>query len=246
MATAEQLAEALQACRRLVILTGAGISAESGIATFRGADGYWQRYRAQDLASPQGFAQNPERVWRWYDARRRAILEAEPNPGHRALATLAELFPGSTLITQNVDELHQRAGSRQPIEIHGSIWRLRCTRSGQEWPDRRLFEDFPPRCRCGALLRPAVLWFGESYDAERMHSAQTAVAAADAVLTIGTSGQVWIVAGLLAQARRALLAEFNLETTDTGQNADFMILGPAGEQLPRLVSRLQQLRAPES
>ena len=239
----EALARALAPLKSLVLITGAGVSAESGIATFRGSGGHWERYRAEDLASAAGFARDPELVWRWYDARRRQIAQATPNPGHQAMAALESLFNPFLLITQNVDGLHQAAGSRQVIEIHGSIWRVRCQRSGAEWQNQQLYEHFPVSCRCGALLRPAVLWFGESYDSHLIQRAQGAVAGADAVLVAGTSGQVWIVAGLLAQARsQALRAEFNLEATDTSATADHLILGPTGHTLPKLLERIQACR----
>lgn len=242
-ADSDALARQLAASQSLVVITGAGVSAESGISTFRGAGGYWNRYKAEELASPQGFARDPALVWRWYDERRRQIATAEPNPEHRALAALENLFASFRLITQNVDGLHQRAGTRQQLEIHGSIWRVRCTRSGQEWVNRELFETFPVKCACGALLRPAVLWFGEMYDRSLMQQAQRAMAGADAVIVVGTSGQVWIVSGLLAQAQGALVAEFNLEATDTGEQADYLVLGPAGVNLPRLVEKIRLYRS---
>lgn len=238
----ETLATQLADKRSLVVITGAGVSAESGIATFRGIDGYWARFNPQELASPEGFAKDPALVWRWYDERRRQILTARPNPGHAAIADLETLFPDFQLITQNVDGLHKQAGSDKLVEIHGSIWRVRCLRSGQEWENREVYTQFPVHCRCGAMLRPAVLWFGESYDPVLISHAQIAVRDAEAVLVAGTSGQVWIVSGLLAQARRALTAEFNLETTDTGRSADYLILGPGGETLPALVKRLRFYR----
>ncbi len=238
----QALASDLARKQSLVVITGAGISAESGISTFRGIDGYWARFNPQELASPEGFARDPELVWRWYDERRRQILTAQPNPGHRAIAELEKHFPEFLLITQNVDGLHAQASSKKLIEIHGSIWRVRCMRSGQEWENREVYEQFPVKCRCGALLRPAVLWFGESYQPSLISRAQKAVNSAEAVLVIGTSGQVWIVSGLLAQARQnALTAEFNLEQTETSHSVNYLILGPSGQTLPQLLSELTQL-----
>ena len=229
----------MASARSLVVITGAGVSAESGISTFRGAGGYWNRFRAEELASPQGFARDPELVWRWYDARRRQILAAEPNPGHAAIAALEGMFEDFLLITQNVDGLHRVAGSRQLLEIHGSIWRVRCTRSGEEWENRQVYQDFPPRCCCGALLRPAVLWFGENYDPQLFNRALAAASKAEFILVAGTSGRVWIVSGLIDAAPGAKVAEFNLEATETGQQADYLILGPSGQTLPRLVEQLK-------
>lgn len=235
----ERLAEALSQSRRLVVITGAGVSAESGIATFRGQGGYWERYKAEDLASPAGFARDPELVWRWYDARRRQVLAAEPNPAHLAIAELETLFPEFLLITQNVDGLHQRAGSQQVLDLHGSILRLRCQRSGLEWTDTRLLETFPPYCQCGALLRPAVLWFGESYDPAKMQQAIAAVSAAEQVLVVGTSGRVWIVDGLLDYARQATISQFNLEPTPLLTDIAYQVNGPAGKSLPALLQCLK-------
>lgn len=239
----EALAAALAPLNSLVVITGAGVSAESGIATFRGKDGYWNRFRAEELASPAGFARDPALVWRWYDERRRALLSAVPNPGHHAIAALEQLFPAFSLITQNVDGLHQQAGSSNVLEIHGSIWVLRCTRTGQAWTSREAHDEFPLRCACGALLRPGVLWFGESYEPKLIHKAQSAVARAEAVLVVGTSGQVWIVAGLLNEAQGALVAEFNLEATETGQDADYLLLSPSGQTLPKLVEAIRRQRS---
>lgn len=235
----QALANNLAGKQSLVVITGAGISAESGITTFRGIDGYWARFNPQELASPEGFARDPALVWRWYDERRRQILTAQTNPGHHAIAELEKLFPEFLLITQNVDGLHAQAGSQQFIEIHGSIWRVRCMRSGQEWENRDVYDQFPVKCRCGSLLRPAVLWFGESYQPSLILRAQKTVNSADVILVVGTSGQVWIVSGLLAQARRqAITAEFNLEQTETSRSVNHLILGPSGQTLPQLVTLL--------
>lgn len=228
----------LRNCQSVVVISGAGVSAESGIGTFRGLNGYWNKYRAEELASPQGFARDPALVWRWYDERRRQVLAAEPNPAHQAIVELEQHFK-VTVITQNVDELHQRAGSHQVIPLHGSILRVRCTASGQEWPDQRLFEDFPVKCKCGALLRPGVLWFGENYDIEKVEAAAEAVENADGILVVGTSAMVWIVSGLLGYARGAKIAEFNLESTELSEAVNWSILGHAGETLPQVLVQLK-------
>ena len=156
------LIEALRDARHVVALTGSGISAESGVPTFREAQsGLWERYDPQQLATPQAFARDPRLVWEWYEWRRKLVREAEPNPGHRALAELERRIPGFTLVTQNVDELHARAGSRNVIELHGSILRSKCSREAVIVELERN-DPVPPRCpRCGALLRPDVVWFGE-------------------------------------------------------------------------------------
>ncbi|MFN3929596.1 MAG: SIR2 family NAD-dependent protein deacylase, partial [Thermoflexus sp.] len=153
---------------RVVALTGAGISAESGVPTFRGPDGLWGRYRPEDLATPEAFARDPVRVWEWYAWRREVIARAQPNPAHRTLAEMEMALPGFVLITQNVDGLHQQAGSRRVIELHGNLWRVRCVKEGRAWVDRRVpLPEIPPRCpTCGAWLRPDVVWFGEPIPSE--------------------------------------------------------------------------------
>jgi NAD-dependent deacetylase len=168
-------AEALARARRVVALTGSGISAESGIPTFRGENGLWRRYRAEDLATPEAFARDPVLVWEWYDWRRSLIAPAEPNAGHRVLARWETLFDSFAVITQNVDGLHGKAGSREVVELHGNIWKTRCTREGTVREARETpLPHLPPVCPdCGALARPHIVWFGEALDRsvlERAHA----------------------------------------------------------------------------
>src|SRR5690242_9395779 len=174
----EQLVKAcelLRNARSIAVLTGAGISAESGVPTFRGTAGLWKQFRPEDLATPQAFARNPKLVWEWYDWRPGLIANAQPNAGHFALAQLATRVPRFTLITQNVDGLHQRAGSSFVRELHGSIWQVRCTKCGAERTDRSVPVDIPPRCfACGAPARPGVVWFGEMLPGEVWHDAEQA------------------------------------------------------------------------
>lgn len=230
--------EGLRPGTRVAALTGAGISAGSGIPTFRGAaDALWARYRPEDLATPAAFARDPELVWRWYDWRRGLIAAAEPNAAHRALAALQDKTD-LTLITQNVDGLHQRAGSRGVVEYHGSIWTLRCTGCGHQQDDRRVPLPIPPRCgRCSALLRPGVVWFGEGIDPEAAARAQAAAAACELMVVVGTAGAVYPAAGLVSVARRAgaRVLEFNLEPGGVTHLADLFVPGDAAETLPGLV-----------
>jgi len=208
--------EWLKEAQSVAVLTGAGISAESGIPTFRGSGGLWKQFRAEDLATPQAFARDPATVWEWYDWRRRLIARAQPNPGHRALVELENRKPRFSLITQNVDGLHDRAGSRRVFKVHGDIWTLRCTACEREWTDLTCpFPDLPPHCRCGGLVRPGVVWFGEALPADVWTEAETAATSAEVFLVVGTSAVVYPVAGLvlLAKSAGARVIEVNLERT---------------------------------
>lgn len=234
----EVLRHRLHQSRDVVVLTGAGISAESGVPTFRGPDGLWRQYRAVDLATPQAFQRDPRLVWEFYQWRRQLLAPLQPNPAHRALAALEQRCPRFTLITQNIDGLHALAGSRRIIELHGNIWHLRCTGCAQVREDRRL--DLPPlpACQtCGALLRPHVVWFGETLDPAVLAAAYAAVAACDLMLVIGTSGLVQPAAslGYLAKQRGAFVAEINLEPTPQSDLYDLSLLGKAGDLVPRLL-----------
>jgi len=232
-----QLGETLGPRTRVAVLTGAGISAASGIPTFRGAqDSLWSRYRPEELATPEAFARDPELVWRWYDWRRGLIAAHAPNEAHHALAALsgrADL----TLITQNVDGYHQQAGSPEVLEFHGSIWRVRCVRCGQETEDRRVPIPIPPVCECGGRLRPAVVWFGEGIDPHVMEAATLAAAACEVFLVVGTAGAVYPAAGLadLARGRGARVVEFNVERSSLSRLADLFVPGSADATLPLLL-----------
>jgi len=222
----------------VAVLTGAGISAASGIPTFRGKqDGLWARYRPEDLATPEAFARDPELVWRWYDWRRRIIADHAPNAAHIALASL-ESRTRLTLVTQNVDGYHQQAGSRDVVEYHGSIWRLRCCACGREDEDRRVPLPECPRCAaCGARLRPGVVWFGEGIPAAAHERATLAVAACEVLLVIGTAGAVYPAAGLvdLARHRGAYVVEFNLEPSALSSRVDLFVPGSADATVPALL-----------
>ena len=243
----DEAAGFLAGVRRVVALTGAGISAESGVPTFRGQDGLWKTYRAETLATPEAFERDPALVWEWYDWRRGLIAPVEPNAGHRVLAGWEGLFDDFVVVTQNVDGLHARAGSRAVVELHGSIWKLRCTREGTVAESRETpLPRRPPLCPdCGALLRPHVVWFGESLDPAVLDRAFALSGACQAMLVVGTSAVVQPAASLPAAAARAgaKVIEINVEPTPLTAEADCALPGKAGEILPRLDRRLRNARA---
>jgi NAD-dependent deacetylase len=229
----------IEAASRIVALTGAGISAESGVPVFRGSGGLWKRYRPEDLATPEAFAKDPRLVWEWYDWRRSKIAAAQPNSGHYALAELEKKKSSFTLVTQNVDGLHERAGSRRPLRLHGDIWQVRCLACGLELRDERApLPELPPRCRCGGLLRPGVVWFGEPLPISSWGEAERAAGEAEVLLVAGTSAMVYPAAGLilLAKSAGARVIEVNLEQTTLSSVTDCSIRGKSGEILPELVA----------
>ena len=233
----------LEAARHVCVLTGAGISAESGVPTFRDAQtGIWASFRPEDLATPEAFAHDPRRVWEWYEWRRELVRKAEPNAGHRALVELAKLVPRLTLVTQNVDNLHQRAGSRQVIEYHGNLLRDRCTaESGVAERAQFSVTGLPECARCGELLRPDVVWFGESIPTRALLTAEQAATDCDAFLAIGTSALVYPAAGLAERALRsgAVVIEINPDSTALSPMAHHVLRGASGVVMPRLVECLR-------
>ncbi len=237
-----QLIDRLRAAKRIVAFTGAGISAESGLSTFRDKQtGLWAKYRPEDLATPQAFARNPRTVWEWYEWRRGFVAKAEPNPGHRALAAIEAARPGFFLATQNVDGMHARAGSRNLVELHGNIRRTICGTNrhlAESWAPT---DDPPPRCpQCGALLRPDVVWFGEALPVDALQRAQEAAARCDLFLSIGTSTLVYPAAELpfIAGSNGAAVIEINPDFTPLSQLADFVLREKAGIALPALAAAM--------
>ncbi|HEX9985218.1 MAG TPA: NAD-dependent deacylase [Thermoanaerobaculia bacterium] len=230
------LAEAIEAIRRrkprkVVVFTGAGISAESGIPTFRGSGGLWQNYRAEDLATPQAFERDPRLVWEWYEWRRGLIRQAEPNDAHRAIARL----PDALVVTQNVDGLHARGGAADIVELHGNILRVRCVREGKTHERMEPFAELPPHCTdCGALLRPDVVWFGEALPEEPVARAMHAMRNAELLLVIGTSGVVYPAAGFVNLCR-GLSIEINPEASGVSSACTYAIAAKAGVATPPIV-----------
>jgi NAD-dependent deacetylase len=223
---------------RIAVLTGAGISAESGIPTFRGDEGLWKKFKPEELASMDAFMANPELVLEWYRFRRGKMSDARPNAGHTALARWQERVSDFCLITQNVDGLHQGAGSREPIELHGNIWRDRCMDCERRYEAALVPEtDALPMCECGGRLRPDVVWFGEWLPPGAMEAAQAKAAQSELFLSIGTSAVVRPAADLPIVAKRngSFLVEINPEPTPLSSVADVTLFGSAGEVLPALL-----------
>jgi NAD-dependent deacetylase len=244
VAAIARASEVLSGARRLVVTTGAGMSKESGIPTFRDAQtGLWERYDPEELATRAGFRRNPALVWSWY-AQRRAIIErARPHEGHHALAQLESCFDSLVLLTQNIDGLHVAAGSTQVIELHGNILRTKCFDSNHPAPFPH-GEETPPRCACGSLLRPDVVWFGEMLDPDDLERAYAAISACDAMLVVGTSGLVHPAAGFPQDAKRAgaSVIEVNTEATPVTAFADVSLRSGARDALCELARQIAEVR----
>lgn len=225
----------ISGARRLVVLTGAGMSAPSGVPTFRGDGGLWQQHRAEDLATPEAFARAPDTVWAWYDWRRQQLAGCRPNAGHEVLARWSHRNSAFTLITQNVDGLHEAADTRRVLRLHGSIWRVRCVRNcarGTEHERRDApIVPCPPTCACGALLRPAVVWFGEALDPVVWRAAEDAVSSADVVLVVGTSARVYPATGLIHRARRPSATVIEINPDAAASTVDVRLAASADEAL---------------
>jgi NAD-dependent deacetylase len=240
------LIQRLVTAQSVTVLTGAGVSAESGVPTFRDAQtGLWAKFSPEDLATPRAFRRHPRLVWEWYAWRRKLVAEAQPNPAHLALAEMEPLFPQFHLITQNVDGLHQRAGSRQVIELHGNITRTKCFDEGtvvSSWKDSG---DVPPKCpNCGGLLRPDVVWFEEPMPEMEMELATRASTTGDVFLSIGTSTVVYPAASLPFEALRrgATVVEINPQPTPFTDRAHYVLSGAAGVVLPALLASIKASR----
>jgi len=224
--------------RRMVAATGSGISKESGIPTFRDPDGLWLRHRPEELASREAFLSDPDLVWRWYRERLRLARSVEPNPGHYALAELEKLLPGFLLVTQNIDNLHRRAGSREIVELHGCIERYRCFDYAHPVPEDSAWGNEVPRCHCGSLIRPDVVWFGEPLPEAELECAFGETQRCDLLLVIGTSGLVHPAAMLpgLAKQVGAKVIEINVRESAVTDLSDLFIEGESGKVLPAIVS----------
>ncbi|TNF32237.1 MAG: NAD-dependent deacylase [Deltaproteobacteria bacterium] len=259
---------ALRSATSVMVLSGAGVSAESGVPTFRGAGGLWRRWSATELATPEAWARDAGLVWEFYDYRRRRMADVQPNPAHHALAAFEARWSAAgrelELVTQNIDGLHEQAGSRAVTRLHGSIWHVRCLRCGAVTPNRdvpitpayegagdpdphaharRFTADDLPRCACSGILRPHVVWFGESLAEEDLGRAVAAAERCDALIVVGTSAVVYPAAGLIPLARRsgAVVCEINLSPTPATNGVDYHFCGPAGVVLPELLEGLPEV-----
>lgn len=241
MLISADLVAALRAARRVFVLTGSGVSAESGVPTFRDAQkGLWAEFDPQKLATPEAFVANPQLVWSWYRWRRELVAAVQPNPAHRAIATLQDLVPNLTLVTQNVDGLHQRAGSKRVIEFHGNLFSDRCFDGDCDVTGADTSTDLPCCPQCGGLLRPGVVWFGEAIPEAAATAAGEAATNCDVFLSVGTSSLVWPAAGLgdAAAVNGASVVEINIDATPQTGRSDYRLQGKAGEILPELVDCL--------
>jgi NAD-dependent deacetylase len=242
----KQLLERAAAARCVVVLTGAGVSAESGIPTFRDAQtGLWARFKPEELATPHAFARNPRLVWEWYEWRRKLVRAAKPNPAHVTLAAMENFFPEFHLVTQNVDGLHQCAGSRKVIELHGNIMRTKCYTEQVVVSAWKETGDVPPKCpRCGGLLRPDVVWFEEPMPEVETAQAFQVSRACDLFLSVGTSSAVYPAASLPVEAldSGATVVEINPDPTPLTPKASFVLSGPAGVVLPEWFEAVKKLK----
>jgi NAD-dependent deacetylase len=240
MSDTDSLHEARTRLRRaqvVTVLTGAGISADSGVPTFRGADGLWRNFRAEELATPEAFARDPRLVWEWYNWRREIIASKQPNAGHYGVAELERRTPQFWLITQNVDGLHAAAGSTKLSEIHGNIWKVRCTDCSKVHRNTDVPLQLLPQCpTCGGLLRPHIVWFGEALDPTDMARSHTALRSCDLLLIVGTSGVVYPAASFapIAKAAGAFVIELNIDPTQSS-HVDLSLRGRAKDLVPALL-----------
>lgn len=249
MSDVESIARLLLKAHKVIFLTGAGVSRESGIPTFREAQtGLWEKYNPEELATPQAFKRNPDLVWQWYDHRRTKLDEVKPNHGHYAIAKLESIIPKVLVLTQNVDGLHAQAGSTDVVELHGTIREFFCFDHQHAAHNVPRGLESPPRCHCGALLRPAVVWFNEALPAEAFSRAQKEIADCSIMFVVGTSSLVHPAAGLplIALQKKIPVVEINPDDTPLTRQANYVVRGPSGKILPQILDKLVELRAANS
>lgn len=228
----------LKEASSLVFFTGAGISAESGIPTFRGKEGLWKKFRPEELANFNAFISNPEMVWEWYNHRKKIIHESQPNEGHLTIARMQKYFDKVTVVTQNVDNLHRRAGSNNIFELHGNIERNFCVNCKEFYNEELDFSEGVPKCKCGGLIRPDVVWFGEMLPEDQFRGGESVSFNSDIFFVVGTSAVVYPAVGLVTVAKQggAVIVEVNIEQTEISSIADYSFLGESGKVLPEILN----------
>ncbi len=240
----EELTDKLLSAENIMFFTGAGISAESGISTFRGKDGLWNKLKPEELANFDAFLKNPDMVWEWYQYRKKVIHKSKPNPGHKAIARMQEYFNEVNVVTQNIDNLHQRAGSKSVYELHGSIERNFCVDCKTYFNHQNFgFDDRAPKCKfCGGLIRPDVVWFGETLPHDIFSAAENAASKCDVCFVVGTSAVVYPAAYIPITAKNsgAFLVEVNIEKTEISSSVNMNLFGKAGEVLPKIIKLLKK------
>ena len=242
-----ELLDRIRTAHRVSFFTGAGISADSGVATFRAKDGLWTKFKPEELANVNAFLANPQMVWEWYQARREVILGARPNAAHDAIAALESLVPAVTVITQNIDGLHTAAGSSEVIELHGNIRKNYCQECGTRYDDEEILTHAEVmRCSCGGLIRPDVVWFGELLPVEAVELAERRAKESDVLFSVGTSSIVWPAAGipLIAKESGAYVVEINPEPTPLSRHADESLRDTSSQVLSALIEALTSTRTP--
>jgi NAD-dependent deacetylase len=233
----------LSQAKKIVFFTGAGISAESGIPTFRGKDGIWNKLKPEELANFNAFMRNPQMVWEWYNHRKKIIHDSQPNAGHYAIAEMQNLFDEVIVVTQNIDNLHQRAGSKNIFELHGNIERNYCVNCHTFYNNELDLSSGVPKCKCGGLIRPDVVWFGEYLPQDQFEGGENAANWCDMFFVVGTSAIVYPAAGLVHAAKQAgsFIVEVNIEETEISSICDQSFYGEAGKILPEIVSEIKKV-----
>jgi NAD-dependent deacetylase len=233
--------ERIKSSSHIVFFTGAGMSAESGISTFRGKDGIWNKFKPEELANFNAFMKNPRMVWEWYNYRRDIVRQALPNAGHIAIAEFQKYVPKVTVITQNIDNLHKRAGSKKIFELHGNIERNYCVKCKTFYNDIELKMEIP-KCKCGGLIRPDVVWFGEYLPEDQFNGAEIAASECDLFFVVGTSAVVYPAASLIYTAKHsgAFITEINIEKTEISSLSNNSFIGQAGKILPEILEKVKE------
>lgn len=236
------LNDTLKNSESIVFFTGAGVSAESGIPTFRGKEGLWNKFKPEELANFDAFIRNPELVWEWYNYRRKIVHDAQPNAAHLTIAEIQNHFKDVTVVTQNVDNLHRRAGSKKIFELHGNIEKNYCINCKKDFNEELDFSSGVPKCECGGLIRPGVVWFGEFLPEDQFRGGELAAMKADVFFVVGTSAVVYPAAGLVytAKVSGATIVEINLEETEISSSVNYSYFGKAGEILPEIFEDYKQ------